>query len=126
MSLHRLVAVAAALCFIAGAAVSFAEPGAVLNFDASPFAAKFKVTRYLIGGSGLEHKMGSFSTRDLCNGWRTDGSGRNFQTCRLIMNGPEDFTYTYRFRQVNLDGKQVGDILCTPLADRWECGTVER
>jgi hypothetical protein len=97
---------------------TFADAPRYINWDASQFFVKAKVTRYLNNGSSIEHRYMTLKAKKVCNGWNADPP---VQTCGFQLETMDDLTYSYRIREYDRDGRQVKDSVCTPMNTRWQC-----
>ena len=98
--------------------VAAPEPPAYIAWDASQFMVKAKVTRYLNGGSSIEHKYQTLKASKVCNGYISNPPAK---TCSFQLNEVDDLLYSYRIREYDAEGRQLRDSLCSPMTTRWQC-----
>jgi len=118
-----IVVVCAILLFGVAWTIVVAEPPAYVAWDASQFMVKAKVTRYLIDGSGIEHKYQTFKAGKVCNGYISNPPAK---TCGFQLSEMDDLNYSYRIKEYDAEGKQLRDSICSPMQTRWQCLPVVR
>ena len=100
---------------------SLAEPPARIEWNASQFMEKAKVTRYLLNGSSIERRYDTLKAAKACNGWVNLPDTVPAKTCALLLDSMEDLAYAYRIREYDRDGREVADRTCHPMRAGWDC-----
>lgn len=98
-----------------------ALPPPVFGWSASPWARDVKITRMLVGGSGIARAFVSGTNQKLCNGGGADdGGGEAYQSCTCALKTPSDAEYVYTVREYAIDGRLVRTTRAASAGGGWD------